>query len=155
MSDANSGPTVPGTSSPDTGYQDIGAAPLGVKLLSAVVIVGAILDLSLATLMLLNRNTANLGAETGWSPGTITLYAVVVGALGLVAFAVGIGLRAGNNWARLLTVALAVLHLVGLAVVMIEHDDQQWYSALVPAVIYAVVSFYLLYDREARDYYGA
>jgi hypothetical protein len=36
---------------------------------------------------------------------------------------------------------------------MIEHDDQQWYSALVPAVIYAVVSYYLLYDREAKDYF--
>ena len=57
--------------------------------------------------------------------------------------------------ARLVTVVLAVLHLVGLAVVMIEHDDQQWYSALVPAVIYAVVSYYLIYDREAKAYFDA
>jgi hypothetical protein len=135
-------------------YKDIDTAPLGVKLLSAVVVVGAILDLSLATLMFLNRNSDNMLAETGWSSGTLAAYSIVLGILGLVAFAIGIGLRAGNNWARLLTVALAVVRLIGLGIVMIEHDNRQWYSALVPAVIYAVVAFYLLYDDEAKAYYG-
>lgn len=133
---------------------DIDRAPLGVKLLSAVVVVGAILDLSLAALMILNRSSTNLQAETGMSSGSLAAYAVVIGVVGLVAFAVGVGLRAGSPLARWVTIALALLRIVGLGFAMIAFDDRQWYTAIVPAIIYAVVAYYLLYDEEAKDYFG-
>jgi hypothetical protein len=136
-------------------YRDIDTAPLGVKLLSMVVIIGAILDLSLATLMLLNSGTSNLQAETGLSRGELVGYSIAIGVIGLVAFAVGIGLRAGSPWARTVTIALALIRLVGLGFAMIAFSNRQWYTALVPAIIYTVVAYYLLYDHEARDYYTA
>jgi len=134
-------------------YRDIDTAPLGVKLLSVVVIVGAILDLSLASLMVLNRQSSNLQAETGLGSGGLVAYGIAIGVFGLVAFAVGIGLRAGSGWARTVTIVLALIRLVGLGFAMIAFSNRQWYTALVPAIIYAVVAYYLLYDHEARDYY--
>jgi hypothetical protein len=148
--------TDAGTGTPQGGpYRDIDTAPLGVKLLSMVVIIGAILDLSLATLMLLNASTSNLQAETGLTSGQLVAYSIGIGLIGLVAFAVGIGLRAGSHWARTVTIVLALIRLVGLAFAMIEFSSRQWYTALVPAIIYAVVAYYLLYDKEAREYYTA
>ena len=139
--------------SPHTG-RDIGTAPLGVKLLSMVVVVAAILDLSLATLMVLNSGTANLQAQTGLGSGALVAYGIVIGALGAVAFAVGVGLRAGSPWSRLVTIAFAFVRLVGLTFAMFAFDSSQWYTAIVPAVIYAVVAYYLIYDDEARDYFA-
>lgn len=136
-------------------YRDIDSAPLGVKLLSMVVIIAAILDLSLATLMLLNAGTSNLQAETGLSSGQLVAYSIGIGVIGLIAFAVGIGLRAGSHWARTVTIVLALIRLVGLGFAMIEFSNRQWYTALVPAIIYTFVAYYLLYDEEAREYYGA
>jgi hypothetical protein len=147
-------PADPTPSSPTPIYRDIDTAPLGVKLLSMVVIIGAILDLSLATLMLLNAGTSNLQTETGLSRGELVAYAIAIGVIGLVAFAVGIGLRAGSPWARTVTIVLALIRLVGLGFAMIAFSSRQWYTALVPAIIYTVVAYYLLYDHEARDYYA-
>lgn len=135
-------------------YRDIDTAPLGVKLLSIVVIVGAILDLSLATLMVLNRNTANMQLETGMSAGGLLAYGIAIGVMGIVAFMIGIGLRAGSPWARILTIVVALVRLVGLGFAMIAFDSQQWYTAIVPALIYAVVAYYLLYDEEAKAYFS-
>ena len=145
------------TTTPDAtaAYKDIDTAPLGVKLLSMVVVVAAILDLSLATLMVLNRNSSNLQLETGLGSGGLTTYAIAIGALGLVAFVVGVGLRAGAAWARLVTIVLALIRLVGLGFAMIAFSNRQWYTAIVPAVIYVVVAYYLLYDHEAKDYFEA
>ncbi len=153
MADTITTPVEPTGEATDREDRDIDAAPLGVKLLSMVVVVAAILDLSLATLMILNHDTSNLQASTGLSGGSLVLYGAVIGVLGLVAFAIGVGLRAGSPWARVVTIALALVRLVGLGVAMIAFDNSQWYTAIVPAVIYAVVAYYLLYDDEARAYY--
>jgi uncharacterized membrane protein len=134
-------------------YRDIGTAPLGVKLLSVVVVVGAILDLSLSTLMILNSGTSNLQLTTGLGRGALVAYGIAIGVVGLIAFAIGVGLRAGSALARMLTIVLALIRLVGLGFAMIAFDNSQWYTAIVPAVIYAVVAYYLIYDPDARDYY--
>jgi hypothetical protein len=134
---------------------DIDRAPLGVKLLSMVVVVAAILDLSLASLMVLNRSTSGLQAETGLSSGSLLLYATGIGVVGLFGFVLGVGLRAGSPWARVATIAVSLLRLVGLGAAMFVFSTRQWYTAIVPAVIYAVVAYYLMYDHEARDYFVA
>lgn len=157
MTETNRGgaatPGAPSTTLLSGGYQDVDTAPFGVKLLSTVVVVAAILDLSLSSLMLLNRSSPNLQSETGMGRTGLTAYAVAVGALGLVAFGIGIGLRTGTAWARLATILVAFVRLVGLGFAMIAFSNRQWYTAIVPAVIYVLVAYYLLYDREARDYF--
>ncbi len=133
--------------------KDIDSAPFGIKLLSWIVLFGAVLDLSFATLLFLDRNESNVLAETGLDSSTVAVYAIVLGLLGLFALYVGFQLRLGVDFARYLIAFLAVIRLANLVYVMIFFDRSHWFGALVPALLYALVAAYLLLDDNVKKYF--
>ncbi len=141
------------THSKETKLKDIDSAPFGIKLLSWIVLFAAVLDLSFATLLFLDRNDSNVLAETGFDSGTVAVYAIVLGLLGLFALYVGFQLRLGADFARYLIAFLAAIRVANLIYVMIFFDHSHWFGALVPAVLYALVAIYLMMDDNVKRYF--
>ena len=135
--------------------QDIDSAPVGIKILSWVVMIGAVLDLSFATLLFLDRNDRNTLAETGLDSGAIAIYAIALGLVGLIALWVGMQLQLGNNFARYVIAFIAGLRVLNLIYVVIFFERAHWFAAVVPAVIYGVVAAYLLIDDDVDRYFDS
>ena len=88
------------------------------------------------------------------SQGNLTTYAIVAMGLGIIVVLVGFALRAAANWARLLVAIVAVARLISLLWVVISLHSVHWYYALWPTVIYLLVAGYLLFDEDAKAYFG-
>jgi hypothetical protein len=83
----------------------------------------------------------------------ITAYGISAIVLGVIVLLIASGLRHRSNFARLLVALIAAAQL-GLTIwVVISYNSVHWYNAIAPLTIYAVVAGYLLFDRDAKEFF--
>jgi hypothetical protein len=128
--------------------------PFGVRFLSILLYIGAILDIIAGIVLLTERNDTDLLASIGATTSDVTTYGVATIVMGVIVFLVASALRSGANWARLLIGLIAIVRVVGLIWVTIGYHRVHWYDSLGPTVIYVLVAGYLFFDEDARSYYG-
>jgi hypothetical protein len=127
--------------------------PFGVAFLSVVLMIGGVLDIIGSGLLLLEREDASVLDRMGGSSDEIAIYAITGMLIGIVVIAVAVALRAGSNFARYFIAFLAVIRLLGLAWAVATFAKGDWYDALVPAVVYALVAGYLLFDKDSQAFF--
>jgi lysylphosphatidylglycerol synthetase-like protein (DUF2156 family) len=91
---------------------DLGNRPLGISVLSALVLIGGIIALVVGGLVVTKSSTATVyryGALTGLTAVTFGALVIVIGILGIAA---GWGMRSGRGWAWTLSVILGGIGIV-------------------------------------------
>ena len=128
--------------------------PFGVGFLSILVIIAGFVDVLSSLVILLDRNDEDLLNALDVSQGNLTTYAVVSMGIGIIVVLVGFALRTAANWARLAVAIVAVARLISLLWVVISLHSLHWYQAIWPTAIYLLVAGYLLFDDDAKAYFG-
>ena len=128
--------------------------PFGVSFLSILIIISGFIDVISSLVILLDRNDDDLLNALDVSQGNLTTYAIVSMGIGIIVVLVGFALRTAANWARLVVAIIAVARLISLLWVVISLHTVHWYHALWPTVIYVLVAGYLLFDEDAKAYFG-
>lgn len=128
-------------------------APFGVRFLSILLYVGAILDIIAGIVLITQRNDADLLDAIDATSSDVTTYGVVAIVMGVIVFLIASALRSGANWARFLVGLIAVVRVVGLVWVTVGYHRVHWYDSLAPTVIYVLVAGYLFFDEDARTFY--
>ncbi len=126
--------------------------PLGISLLSILVIIAGALDVLAGILSVSIRGDNELLVEVKASQGEITAFGSGLIILGVIAMVVGFMLWRGSAFARILIGIIALVRLVGTIWVFASFDKVHWYEGIVPLVLYALVAGYLLFGTTARDY---
>jgi len=129
-------------------------APFGVRFLSILLYVGAILDIIGGIVLITERNDADLLDAIDATSSDVTTYGVVAIAMGVIVFLIASALRSGANWARLLIGLIAVLRVAALIWVTVGYHRVHWYDSLGPTVIYVLVAGYLFFDDDAKRFYS-
>ena len=127
--------------------------PFGVRFLSILLYIGAILDIIAGIVLLTERNDTDLLASIGATTSDVTTYGVATIVMGVIVFLVASALRSGANWARLLIGLIAIVRVVGLIWVTIGYHRVHWYDSLGPTIIYLLVAGYLFFDEDAKAFY--
>ena len=128
--------------------------PLGVSLLSILLMISGFFDLVAGIVLLATRNDAGVrNALRDVSQGSITTLAIVTIGLGVAVLVVAFGLRRGANWARALVAGVAIARLIILFWSVAAYHSYHWYQALLPTAIYILVAGYLFYDEDAKRYF--
>jgi hypothetical protein len=128
-------------------------APFGVRFLSILLYVGAILDIIAGIVLITQRNDTELLDTIDATSSDVTTYGVLAIVMGVIVLLIASALRRGSNWARLLVGVIAVVRVVGLIWVTIGYHRVHWYDSLAPTVIYVLVAGYLFFDDDARSFY--
>ena len=116
--------------------------------------IGGVLDVLASLSLLLDRNDDDLLEALDVSQGNLTTYAVVSLGIGIIVILVGYALRTAANWARLVIAIVAVAWLITLFWVVAGLHSVHWYHAIWPTVLYMLVAGYLLFDDDAKAYFG-
>ena len=127
--------------------------PFGVRFLSILLYVGAILDVVGGIVLLTQRNDTDLLDTLDATSSDVTTYGVVAIVMGVIVFLIASALRRGANWARLLVGLIAVVRVVGFVWVTIGYHRVHWYDSLGPTLIYVLVAGYLFFDDDAQAFY--
>jgi hypothetical protein len=127
--------------------------PLGVSLLSFVLMVGGVLDIIAGGLLLIERNDRAVLDRTGGDPDELAVYAIVTIFVGIVVIAVAAALRNGSNFARYLVAFIAIVRVLALLFAVVSWSKGDWFDPLVPAVIYSLVAGYLLFDKDSQAFF--
>lgn len=128
-------------------------APFGVRFLSILLYIGAILDIIGGIVLITQRNDNDLLDAIDATSSDVTTYGVVAIVMGVIVFLIAAALRSGANWARLLVGLIAVVRVVGLVWVTVGYHRVHWYDSLAPTVIYVLVAGYLFFDDDAKNFY--
>lgn len=128
--------------------------PLGVSLVSLVMIVFAVLQIGAGIVMLVQRNDDDLLEAVEASSNDVTTMGVVGIIAGAIALIVGLALRNGARWARNLVGLIAIANVAILVWAAIAYHHVHWYNVLWPTVIYALLAGYLFSDEDAKSYFA-
>lgn len=129
-------------------------APFGVRLLSILLYVGAILDIIGGIVLITQRNDTELLDTLDATSSDVTTFGIVAIVMGVIVFLIASALRRGAGWARLLVGLIAILRVAALVWVTIGYHRVHWYDSLAPTVIYVLVAGYLFFDEDARSFFG-
>jgi hypothetical protein len=128
-------------------------APFGVRFLSILLYVGAVLDIIGGIVLITQRNNAELLDAIDATSSDVTTYGVVAIVMGVIVLLIASALRSGASWARLLVGLIAVARVAALIWVTIGYHRVHWYDSLAPTVIYVLVAGYLFFDDDAKQFY--
>ena len=127
--------------------------PFGVRFLSILLYIGAILDIIGGIVLITQRNDTDLLDTIDATSSDVTTYGVLAIVMGVIVFLVASALRSGANWARLLVGIIAIVRVVGFVWVTIGYHRVHWYDSLAPTIIYVLVAGYLFFDEDAKAFY--
>jgi len=122
--------------------------PLGVTILAILSLISGVCLILLSGIML-TAGAVILGMTTVWGSLITTILqalAVVLALWGLLQLVIGWGLWNGKNWARLITIALAIL---GIITALILHS----LSGIIVLAVSAIIIYYLL-RPHVKTYFG-
>jgi hypothetical protein len=129
--------------------------PLGVGLLSILLIIGGILDIIGGIVLTVAHSDNDIRHALDVSSADLTTYGVVSIVLGVIVLLVGFALRRGASWARYLVAIIAAVRLATLIWAVIAYSNLNWYEAIWPAALYLFVAGYLFFDEDAKRYFAA
>ena len=129
--------------------------PFGVGFLSILLIISGIFDVVAGIVLIAVNVDDTLRQELREvTEGSVTTYAIVTIAFGVIAILTGVGLRNGANWARGLVAGVAVGRLVVLVWAVIAYHGLHWYQAILPTALYVMIAAYLLGDEDTKRYFS-
>jgi hypothetical protein len=127
--------------------------PFGVSLLSILIIIGGVFDVLGGILLLFERNDRESQVDFDMTSSQITWWAIGAIIIGVVAILVAVALRNGSQFARYLIAVIAAIRLISLIFALIRFDSIHWYHALVPLLVYGLVTYYLFFDKDAKGFF--
>lgn len=129
-------------------------APIGVKIISVLYYIGAVLFILVGFLMILGAKsflTPNAGnTETNNSAIFILLGILMLG-FAVLSFFIGRRLWEGKNWARIFVIILAALGIIAGIKILANGKIA---NSLIIIVIDALIVWYLLLSKEAKSFFS-
>jgi hypothetical protein len=127
--------------------------PAFVGFLSWLVIISGALQIIAGIFLFIHRNDSDVIDSFDIGSGSVTTLAILGIAFGVLWLFVGMGLRSGNNAARLFVVGLVAVEIGFLVWAFIQAHHVYWDTAMWATVIHALVAGYLLFDDDAQSYF--
>lgn len=129
--------------------------PLGVGILSILVIIAGIGEIITGIIILAAHGNNDVRvALSDITESNVTLLGVLTIVSGVMALAVGFGLRNGASWARTLVVVLLVVRIGVLIWSVAAHHALHWDQAIIPVAIYAFIASYLYSNEDVKAFFG-
>ena len=113
-----------------------------------------LLDVIGGGFVFLDRNDKAVLERMGGSSDEVTAWALMSILVGLCVLAVAAALWAGSNLARYFIAFIALVRVLALLYALATFAKGDWYDALVPAVVYALVAGYLLFDKDSQAFFA-
>jgi uncharacterized membrane protein len=127
--------------------------PFGVGFLSLLIIIIGALQLGGGIALLIERNNSEVLDSLDATSSNVTAVAIAAIVSSVVAIIVGLALRGGASWARVLVAVLAVANLAALIYAASSSHHLHWYNVVWSAVLYALIAGYLFFDDDAKAYF--
>lgn len=127
--------------------------PFGISFLSVILMVVGLLDIIGGGLLFIEREDQSVLVRMGGSSDEIAIWSIVTILIGIVVIAVAAALRNGSNFARYLIAFIAIVRIIALVFAVASYAKGDWYDALVPAVVYALIAGYLLFDKNTEAWF--
>lgn len=126
-------------------------APLGIQVITILMIVGAILDIAAGVFLLIETGPVAEAAEV--SESTITGTAIAMIAIGVVIGLLALGLRSGSKGVRLIIGVVMALR-IGFSIYAVIALPGSRFEGVVTGVIALIVLYYLYGDEDAKAFFG-
>jgi hypothetical protein len=127
--------------------------PGSVTVVVVLTIISGILTLLGALFLLLLGGAASLGSNV--SGVAVLIFGILYLIFGIITIAVGVGLRNGSRFARILVTILMVIDIIGGIANLIWFRNNQTLTSGIITIIVSVVVLALLYNRRASDFFAS
>ena len=124
--------------------------PGSVTVVVVLTIISGILTLLGALFLLLLGGAASLGSNVSG----VAVFGILYLIFGIVTIAVGVGLRNGSRFARILVTILMVIDILGGIANLIWFRSNQTVTSAIITIIVSVVVLALLYNRRASEFFA-
>jgi hypothetical protein len=121
--------------------------PGSVTVVVVLTIISGILTLLGAVFLLL------LGGAVGG--GAVLVFGILYLIFGIITIAVGVGLRNGSRFARILVTILMVIDILGGIAHLIWFRSNQTATSGIITIIVSVIVLALLYNRRASEFFAS
>ncbi|HKN46004.1 MAG TPA: hypothetical protein VJW23_18990 [Propionibacteriaceae bacterium] len=126
--------------------------PGSVTIVVVLTIISGILTLLGALFLLLLGGAASLASNI--SGVAVLVFGILYLIFGIVTIAVGVGLRNGSRFARILVTILMVIDILGGIANLIWFRSNQTVTSAIITIIVSVVVLALLYNRRASEFFA-
>jgi hypothetical protein len=148
-------PTPPTEGSADMTepVSNIARRPGSVTVVVVLTLISGILTLLGALFLLLLGGAASLASNvTGVA---VLVFGILYLIFGIITIAVGVGLRNGSRFARILVTILMVIDILGGIANLIWFRNNQTLTSGIITIIVSVVVLVLLYNRRASEFFAS
>ena len=126
--------------------------PGSVTIVVVLTIISGILTLLGALFLLLLGGAASLTSNV--SGAAVLVFGILYLIFGIVTIAVGVGLRNGSRFSRILVTILMVIDILGGVANLIWFRSNQTVTSAIITIIVSVVVLALLYNRRASEFFA-
>ena len=126
--------------------------PGSVTVVVVLTIISGILTFFGALFLLLLGGAASLASNV--SGVAILVFGILYLIFGIVTIAVGVGLRNGSRFSRILVTILMVIDILGGVANLIWFRSNQTVTSAIITIIVSVVVLALLYNRRASEFFA-
>ncbi|HVD19533.1 MAG TPA: hypothetical protein VNC63_12700 [Propionibacteriaceae bacterium] len=126
--------------------------PGSVTVVVVLTIISGILTLLGALFLLLLGGAVGLASQV--SGVAVLIFGILYLIFGIVTIAVGVGLRNGSRFARILVTILMVIDILGGIANLIWFRSNQTVTSAIITIIVSVVVLALLYNRRASEFFA-
>ena len=126
--------------------------PGSVTIVVVLTIISGILTLLGALFLLLLGGAASLTSNV--SGAAVLVFGILYLIFGIVTIAVGVGLRNGSRFSRILVTILMVIDILGGVANMIWFRSNRTVTSAIVTIIVSVVVLALLYNRRASEFFA-
>jgi hypothetical protein len=127
--------------------------PGSVTVVVVLTIISGILTLLGAIFLLLLGGAASLASNV--SGVAVLIFGILYLIFGIITIAVGVGLRNGSRFARILVTILMVIDILGGIANLIWFRNNQTLTSGIITIIVSVVVLALLYNRRASNFFAS
>ena len=125
---------------------------IGVKIISILYIIFAIIELVIAILLFIGASA--IGVVLKYIPilsllgsGLLILVSMLVLGIGLITFFSGLGLWKRQKWARIVVIIFSILGFLRSLLSIIRGD----YSSIVGLLINSIIGGYLIFNKNVKS----
>ncbi|MBU2496826.1 MAG: hypothetical protein KJ767_02100 [Nanoarchaeota archaeon] len=127
--------------------------PTGVKIISVLYYIGAVLLLLIGLLAFVGMgamstimSTMGMGAWAALGAGVAVFMGIFLLALAVLYFFIGRGLWFGQNWARIVAVIFAVIGFISALTSLFGAD----FSSIISLVLNGIIGYYLWFSKDVK-----
>jgi hypothetical protein len=127
--------------------------PGSVTVVVVLTIISGILTVLGALFLLLLGGAVGLASQV--SGVAVLVFGILYLIFGIVTIAVGVGLRNGSRFARILVTILMVIDILGAIANLIWFRSNQTVTSAIITIIVSAVVLALLYNRRASEFFAS